>query len=564
MTKLITGRVTDPDGNPVPYAKVTLIAGQDSLTRYTKYYSSAYGNQSEESGTYTYYLPQEIITSVNESSGTEPESVILGQNTPNPFNPSTTIPYELSEAGHVSLDVYNITGQRVKVLINEYKNAGHHTVVWNGRDEDGRSAGTGVYLYNLKHNGRSLTGKMVLADGGGTHNNGRLSGNVSVQKTAVKLNGFSLIVEKDGYETHRNDNLTILPDGGALELNIVLEKSNSPEDYFHLAKGNTWTFVSFDNNSLRFRQLMETEYLLDEWSVSIIDTLTIDGAVYYEFDNFSPFFPKPVYSTVQKPLVRITEDGNLVLRDGNSDYLLYYFTQPESYQPYNEYRYVLGMYVVEHECTIKTPAGTYTDCMRVRVVNDDEYDVWFSHSAGPVYCSYEGSQSEPDTFLEKADVGSVRYGAEKGVLSGDGITDTDMKEIYRLLMDPWWFENATTFGDNFLYSNNPSGDFVFSNENINPEHIPKRTSMPFEILSPEVIQERANIFWEYWYYKIVDISAENNSITVEIEFLFKLAEDNPGGVLAGGGFKAVFTPKFGMWISKTNNTWISKTIGPTQ
>jgi hypothetical protein len=86
----------------------------------------------------------------------------LNSNYPNPFNPETTISYSLAKQSKVSLQVFNILGQKVKTLVNETNNAGSHTVVWNGKDESGNAVASGVYFYRLKSGTMSQTNKMIL------------------------------------------------------------------------------------------------------------------------------------------------------------------------------------------------------------------------------------------------------------------------------------------------------------------------------------------------------------------------------------------------------------------
>ena len=86
----------------------------------------------------------------------------LEGNYPNPFNPSTTIRYSLKEAGPVSIEIYNIKGQLVRTLINEVKEAGNHTIVWNGRDKNNSSVSSGVYFYKMKAGKYSSTKKMIM------------------------------------------------------------------------------------------------------------------------------------------------------------------------------------------------------------------------------------------------------------------------------------------------------------------------------------------------------------------------------------------------------------------
>ena len=92
-----------------------------------------------------------------------PESYALNQNYPNPFNPKTTIKYELPNSGDISLKIYNVTGQLVKTLVDNHKEAGYHTIEWNGDDENGRSVASGIYIYRLINNeGIVNTKKMIM------------------------------------------------------------------------------------------------------------------------------------------------------------------------------------------------------------------------------------------------------------------------------------------------------------------------------------------------------------------------------------------------------------------
>ncbi|MCK4653896.1 MAG: S8 family peptidase [Candidatus Cloacimonetes bacterium] len=86
----------------------------------------------------------------------------LNQNYPNPFNPTTTINYSLKENSKVSLNVYNIKGQKVKTLLNENLEAGNHTVIWNGVDNNGKSVSSGIYFYKLKTETHEEAKKMIL------------------------------------------------------------------------------------------------------------------------------------------------------------------------------------------------------------------------------------------------------------------------------------------------------------------------------------------------------------------------------------------------------------------
>ncbi len=81
---------------------------------------------------------------------------------PNPFNPSVTLPFTLGTAGRARLAIYDVGGRRVRLLLDEQAAAGPHARVWDGRDEDGRPAGTGVYFVRLEAAGLSESQKLVL------------------------------------------------------------------------------------------------------------------------------------------------------------------------------------------------------------------------------------------------------------------------------------------------------------------------------------------------------------------------------------------------------------------
>jgi hypothetical protein len=91
-----------------------------------------------------------------------PTHYSLDQNFPNPFNPSTTLPYSLKEGAHVTISIYNVLGQNVKTLVNEYQDAGHYTKVWDGHDDSGSEVASGIYFYRIKAGDFSDIKKMVL------------------------------------------------------------------------------------------------------------------------------------------------------------------------------------------------------------------------------------------------------------------------------------------------------------------------------------------------------------------------------------------------------------------
>lgn len=88
---------------------------------------------------------------------------VLRQNRPNPFNPITTIPLDLTASGHVRLIVYDVAGRQVRILTEGELPAGRHDVTWDGRDSNGRAVASGVYMYELCSGGECSRRPMVLA-----------------------------------------------------------------------------------------------------------------------------------------------------------------------------------------------------------------------------------------------------------------------------------------------------------------------------------------------------------------------------------------------------------------
>ena len=114
------------------------------------------------------YENQNVVVSTNENL--IPLITKLNQNYPNPFNPTTTINYSLKENGKVSLNIYNIKGQKVKQLVSNSAcqlsagqlSAGQHSVIWNGKDDNNKSVASGIYFYKLKTDNFEKTKKMIL------------------------------------------------------------------------------------------------------------------------------------------------------------------------------------------------------------------------------------------------------------------------------------------------------------------------------------------------------------------------------------------------------------------
>ena len=99
---------------------------------------------------------------VDNRNETFPQGFALEQNFPNPFNPSTTIRYELPEDGLVNITIYDITGRHISTLVSSHQNAGYKSIQWNATNNKGQPVSAGLYLYTIQAGEFRQTKKMVL------------------------------------------------------------------------------------------------------------------------------------------------------------------------------------------------------------------------------------------------------------------------------------------------------------------------------------------------------------------------------------------------------------------
>jgi len=105
-------------------------------------------------------IPTDIAD--DDSDNRLPAEFGLDQNYPNPFNPSTNISFTIPVRSDIKLEIFNISGQRVTTLYEGTTPPGHHTLVWDGKDDSGRTVPTGIYLYRLKAGDFVSSRKMLL------------------------------------------------------------------------------------------------------------------------------------------------------------------------------------------------------------------------------------------------------------------------------------------------------------------------------------------------------------------------------------------------------------------
>ena len=97
--------------------------------------------------------PSSFSVDLSELLGTDDNQIpgvfALHNNYPNPFNPVTNITYDIPEVSEVKLEIYNVTGQHIRTLVNGAHEPGRYRIVWNATNEFGRPLASGMYFYRI-------------------------------------------------------------------------------------------------------------------------------------------------------------------------------------------------------------------------------------------------------------------------------------------------------------------------------------------------------------------------------------------------------------------------------
>ena len=109
-----------------------------------------------------YIFQNDLLTAFDLIPDPNPEQFKLFQNFPNPFNPTTTIRYFLTKSTRVMLKIYNTLGQEMRTLVDEKQTAGQYSVIWDGLDQFGMMASSGIYIYNIEAGEHTESRKMLL------------------------------------------------------------------------------------------------------------------------------------------------------------------------------------------------------------------------------------------------------------------------------------------------------------------------------------------------------------------------------------------------------------------
>lgn len=145
------------------------VAGDPDILAHTPFDAVYYPAENQEHGTITAESAQWFLTEIRRgatsvrSDSRVPAQVVLYQNVPNPFGPSTVIGYDVpAGSGAVTLRIYDVAGREVLTLVDRETAAGLRTVTWDGTDASGRAVPTGLYFYRLSTRDLLQTRKMLL------------------------------------------------------------------------------------------------------------------------------------------------------------------------------------------------------------------------------------------------------------------------------------------------------------------------------------------------------------------------------------------------------------------
>jgi len=98
----------------------------------------------------------------SEIPGSATDIIAGFRNYPNPFNPQTSIYFQLRSPSNITLDIYNMRGQKITELLSGVIDAGEHSVIWDGTDSTGKPVTSGIYFYKLATDSCSKKDKMLL------------------------------------------------------------------------------------------------------------------------------------------------------------------------------------------------------------------------------------------------------------------------------------------------------------------------------------------------------------------------------------------------------------------
>ena len=132
------------------------------FVNYSTDFPATADNSGWENDAYVWIIEDDGVLAIKAGENSNVTNFTLAQNYPNPFNPQTNITYSLKKSDNVKFIIYDMLGKKIRTLVNEYKHAGEHSIVWDGFTDNGQSAASGLYLYKIFTSGSQQSKTMSL------------------------------------------------------------------------------------------------------------------------------------------------------------------------------------------------------------------------------------------------------------------------------------------------------------------------------------------------------------------------------------------------------------------
>jgi len=248
---------------PVINALVTLTDQADAQRTFSDY--------TNDQGQYSIEISS---TSVDDPDANNPVNFTLLQNYPNPFNPSTVIGYELNKPSHISIDIYNLLGQKIRTLVEGYQTAGPGQVMWDASNDAGQGVPAGVYIYSLRGEGINMNKKMLLIDGQQGSSNLALSPSTAPNVSGLTVmkkqlsDQYTLTVTGTDIASWEQQNLEIT---GNMTLDITVTRTMTGND------GKTYTTVRIGDQWWMAENLKESQYRNGDAIPEVTDDVNWSG-----------------------------------------------------------------------------------------------------------------------------------------------------------------------------------------------------------------------------------------------------------------------------------------------
>lgn len=244
QTFTVKGTVSTTTG-PVRFSSVSFVDSNDTTREFSAITDTA-GN----------YNLDIIILSVKAQDNL-PTKFELGQNYPNPFSSSTSIPYKLSERSNISVKIYNILGQLVREFRVGTQSAGAHGIVWDGTNDFGKKVMPGVYFYQLTMGNRSQAKKMLFGFGGGGIALLSPAAPASTNRLLAAMSAFQ--IESASYDVRVQETDSTQPEilakdfgnvtiHGDTTLNLLVDQPFCASGSFFPLDSNTIALYNFNGN----------------------------------------------------------------------------------------------------------------------------------------------------------------------------------------------------------------------------------------------------------------------------------------------------------------------------